>query len=129
MQLPFGGLVSGARYAMFRLLDKLFRPKHPAMKICWGAWPERRPWWKRYRGAASGRPQPPGPKNVPDMRLAPGTHVRLKGKPDRVRRVIKAVWHHYRRQFVYIVETSARRPFEPYWFADQLTPEGRTPNG
>lgn len=114
---------------IIEIFGKLFRPKHPAMKICRWAWPERHPWWKRHHGAASGRPRPSEPKDVPDMRLAPGTRVRLKGKPDRVRRVIMAVWHRHRRQFVYIVETSARRPFEPYWFADQLTTEGCTQNG
>jgi len=46
--------------------------------------------------------------------------VRLIGRPARIRRVLKAEWHRHRQRFVYIVETSAPPPFEPYWFAEQL---------
>ena len=44
----------------------------------------------------------------------------MKGKPDRTRRVLACEWHWIRYEFVYVVETSARKHFKPYWFADQL---------
>src|SRR5262245_25613272 len=77
-------------------------------------------WWRRYPGAGSRLPQRPGPEDRPDAQLRPGAWVRLVGKPDRVRRVLKREWHRHRGRFVYVVETSARPAFEPYWFADQL---------
>lgn len=49
-----------------------------------------------------------------------GDVVRLKLRPERLRRVIKSEWHRHRYEFVYIIETSARVPFEPYWFFAQL---------
>jgi hypothetical protein len=60
--------------------------------------------------------------------------VRLRGKPERRRRVIAVEWHPYRYQYVYVVETSAPPYFQlsPYWFYDQVflvvdsPEEGRT---
>jgi hypothetical protein len=63
---------------------------------------------------------PPRPDDRPDPHVQPGALVRLKCKPERVRRVLKSEWHWHRQKFVYVVETSARPAFEPYWFADQL---------
>ncbi len=56
----------------------------------------------------------------PDPRLVAGTLVRLVGKPAQARRVIKSEWHSHQRVYVYIIETTAPTPFEPYWFAEQL---------
>jgi hypothetical protein len=33
---------------------------------------------------------------------------------------LKSEWHRHRQRFVYVVESSARPTFEPYWFAEQL---------
>jgi hypothetical protein len=82
-------------------------------------------WWKRYRPLSSPPLRGPGADDHPDPNLAQGALVRLKGKPDRIRRVLRAEWHSFRHAYVYIVETSAamrkyaHTPF-PYWFADQL---------
>jgi hypothetical protein len=93
---------------MFRLFGMLFGRRN------------RRAWWRRFPGGGSRLPQPPQPEDRPDPRLQPGTLVRFRGKPDRLRRVLKSEWHGHRQQFVYIVETSARPAFQPYWFAEQL---------
>ena len=84
-------------------------------------------WWKRYPALHSPPLRDPGPDDRPEQHLAPGTRVRLKGRPDRVRRVLRTEWHSFRHVYVYIVETSApeRRSYRshtrfPYWFADQL---------
>ena len=77
-------------------------------------------WWKQYPWRGSRWPRPIGPTDRSDPRLAPGVLVRLKGKPERLRRVLSSEWHWIRYEFVYFVETSARPPFRPYWFADQL---------
>jgi hypothetical protein len=82
--------------------------------------PPARDWWRRFPGSGSRLPAAPGADDRPDPRLRPGTRVRLKGKPERVRRVVRSEWHRHRSRFVYVVETSARPAFEPYWFADQL---------
>ncbi len=68
--------------------------------------------------------QPPWPADEPHSALRPGALVRLAGKPERLRRVLRTTWHWNRTRFVYMVETSAPARFEPYWFADQLIPEG-----
>jgi hypothetical protein len=77
-------------------------------------------WWKQYPRRGSRLPRPCGATDRPDPRLVPGTFVRLKGKPDRRRRVLGSEWHWSWYEFVYFVETSARAPFRPYWFARQL---------
>ena len=77
-------------------------------------------WWKQYPWRGSRVPRPLGPTDSPDPKLAPGTFVRLKGKPQHLRRVLGSEWHRIRYEFVYFVETSARSPFRPYWFANQL---------
>jgi hypothetical protein len=46
--------------------------------------------------------------------------VRLRGKPEKIRRVLKSEWHRHRYEFVYVVETSAPQSFDPYWFIEQL---------
>ena len=77
-------------------------------------------WWRRIPETEARQPRQPGPDDRPDPRLTPGTPVRVRSAPGRVRRVIRNEWHYYRQQFVYIVETSAPTPFEPYWFEEQL---------
>lgn len=109
---------------MFKRIADFFRPKHPV--VTYGGLPNigrqsnRHVWWRSYPNVESRQPRQPTPDDVPDQRLDPGASIRLKGKPDRVRRVLKVEWHSHRYQYVYIVETSAPAPFEPYWFADQL---------
>jgi hypothetical protein len=44
----------------------------------------------------------------------------LRGKPAAVRRVLSVDWHATRREWAFVVETSAPGGFEPYWFAGQL---------
>ncbi len=74
-------------------------------------------WWKRYpkREKREIMYQPEGAR--PELRE--GAVIRLKGKPELLRKVLRADWHFFRYQFVYIVETSAVNK-EPYWFLDQL---------
>jgi hypothetical protein len=84
-------------------------------------------WWKRYTNKKSRLPYPQPAEARPLLQV--GTVVRLKGKPDRPRRVLEAQWHWIRREFVYVVETSARTTpyvFKPYWFSDQLQVEQPT---
>src|SRR5207249_37553 len=76
-------------------------------------------WWKLYPVRGSRLPHPPGVNDRPDPRFAVGVAVRLRGKPARVRRVLAVEWHWIRREYAYVVETSAAR-FRPYWFAAQL---------
>ena len=79
------------------------------------------PWWRNYDTAPSGKIKYPSPTDTPDPKLAPGVSVELVDRPGIQRKVIKAEWHRHRHRFVYIIETSAIN-FEPYWFAEQLTP-------
>ncbi len=83
-------------------------------------------WWRHY--PRSGCPHQemqlhPEPHQKPVF--TPGDTVRLKGKPDRARRVVSVEWHCYCHEFVYIVETSTHGQFAsvPYWFASQLVAE------
>jgi hypothetical protein len=89
------------------------------------AFPQPTPaWWQRHpRLRSRRRPRPPTAQESPQ--LTEGTLVRLRGKPDRQRRVLQSTWHWHRHEYVYIVETSARPPFKPYWFFDQLSVEAR----
>jgi hypothetical protein len=75
-------------------------------------------WWKRYPEVESRYTQEPGRKDVLDPRLSVGTRVRLCGKPNKARAILKVEWHRYRYRYVYVVEASGGSV--PYWFADQL---------
>ncbi len=76
------------------------------------------PWWQVF--PTQSRPFKVAALNeLPDPALAPGATIRLRGKPEAIRKVLRSEWHGHRHQFVYIVETSACN-FEPYWFARQL---------
>jgi hypothetical protein len=77
-------------------------------------------WWQMYP-RESRWPREAGPGDAPDPRLAPGTKVRLRGRPERVRKVLSSEWHRHRHRFVYIVETSGS--FAAYWFPEQLVLE------
>lgn len=77
-------------------------------------------WWMQFPRIESRRAREPAPGQRP--RLEPGAVVRLRGKPDKRRCVLKTEWHRHRYEFVYIVETSATG-FRPYWFYEQLFPE------
>lgn len=77
------------------------------------------PWWKHFPRTENRKCHPrPGPADRQE--LQPGDVVRLKLKSELPRRVIRSEWHCHRYEFVYIIETSAQPPFEPYWFFDQL---------
>jgi len=55
--------------------------------------------------------------------IVPGSKVRLKDKPARVRTVLAVEWHWYRHCYCFHVETSKTDAgmWEPsYWFAEQL---------
>jgi hypothetical protein len=65
-------------------------------------------------------PHAPGAAERADSRFPVGTTVRLRGKPDQLRKVIQIEWHSIRREYSYVIETSARGRFRPYWFAAQL---------
>ena len=109
---------------MFKQIAEFFRPKHPTKTFLGlpkkGPQPNRHVWWRQYLEVESRQPRQPSPNDMPAPRLTPGASIRLKGKPDRIRAVLKVEWHRHRYQYVYVVETSARTLFEPYWFADQL---------
>lgn len=75
-------------------------------------------WWMQFPRPESRTPREPRPEDRP--LLAQGDLVRLRGKPDRARRVLRAEWHWHRHAFVYIVETNAPSHFEPYWFFEQM---------
>lgn len=79
------------------------------------------PWWKHFPHTESRSPR--DPTTVDQPALQAGDVVRLKLKPDIARRVIKVQWHAHRYEYVYVIETSARSPFEPYWFLGQLKKE------
>jgi hypothetical protein len=52
-----------------------------------------------------------------------GDVVRLNGKSERLRKILKIEWHMHRYKWVYIVETSATDEgwyFVPYWFEDKI---------
>jgi hypothetical protein len=88
-----------------------------------------RGWWKYYpKPSKSKLVSEPFPHMRPAFQI--GDFVRLKGKPEKVRKVLYIDWHGYRYEFVYIVETSAPAIFSfgltsPYWFAPQLILEQR----
>ncbi|MBM3982700.1 MAG: hypothetical protein FJ304_21000 [Planctomycetes bacterium] len=78
-------------------------------------------WWKLYPVRGNGWvPHVRSPADHPDPRFTVGAPVRLRGKPALVRQVLAVEWHGIRREFSYIVETTAAPPFQPYWFAAQL---------
>ncbi len=79
-------------------------------------------WWKRYPKTENRYPREPGPNDIPAPHLSVGTLVRLRGKPDKARAILKVEWHRYRYRYVYVVEASGGEL--PYWFADQLMLEG-----
>lgn len=81
-------------------------------------------WWMQFPKIESRKPREPAPGEHP--RLSSGAIVRLRDKPDRLRRVVRTEWHRHRYEFVYVVETSAPRQFEPYWFYEQLASETET---
>ena len=69
-------------------------------------------------------PRAPEPSEKPILSV--GTLVRLRGKPQRLRRIIEVQWHSIRWVYVYVVETSTsdrKRRFTPYWFLPQLAVE------
>jgi hypothetical protein len=80
-------------------------------------------WWRHFPKIESRPCVAPSPGDCPDPRFPVGAAVRLVGRPERVRRVLRAEWHWHRQQFVFVVETSAPLPFAPYWFAGQLVGE------
>ncbi len=85
-------------------------------------------WWKCYPVRGNGwNPYPTGSDDRPDSRFRVGVEVRLLGKPAQVRKVLKVEWHSIRREYSYIVETSAGSRFRPYWFAAQLAPAQNMP--
>ena len=83
-------------------------------------------WWRQFPKTECRPCAAQKSTDRPDPRLARGTVVRLVARPERIRRVVRAEWHRHRQQFVYVIETSARPPFEPYWFAGQLQVEQAT---
>lgn len=82
-------------------------------------------WWMLYPVRGDGwPPHKPGPEDRPDPRFPVGATARLRGRPGAVRRVLAVEWHSIRREFAYVVETSATGSFRPYWFAAQLLVAG-----
>ena len=82
------------------------------------------PWWRHYPGSAGQVPLKPAESNKPA--LAVGTCVRLRGRPERLRRITGTEWHWHRREYVYVIETTAsdlKKRFDPYWFLPQLIVE------
>src|SRR5262249_3144494 len=78
-----------------------------------------RGWWVRYPKPGLSRMVPDPPSGtVPEF--AKGKVVRLRGKPEKERRVLAVEWHRHRYEFVYVVETSAPSGFYPYWFGERL---------
>jgi hypothetical protein len=75
-------------------------------------------WWKQYPKTESRKCRQPPPGGAPQSLLAVGTLVRLRGKPERARRIVSCEWHWYRYEYVYVVETASG--FAAYWFAPQL---------
>jgi hypothetical protein len=74
-------------------------------------------WWMQYPKREKLQPKDHPTDEEPQLRI--GDKVRIKLKPQLSRNVIDALWHRYRRQYVYVIETSSKG-FEPYWFLDQL---------
>jgi hypothetical protein len=75
--------------------------------------------WKWLKVKLIGRspiPMPPGA--VPDLKV--GDIVRLRKKPERLRRVLSSEWHRRRGEFVYVVEISTSKPFVPFWTLNEL---------
>jgi hypothetical protein len=52
-------------------------------------------WWKRYPKTENRYPREPGPNDIPAPHLSVGTLVRLRGKPDKARAILKVEWHRY----------------------------------
>ncbi len=77
-------------------------------------------WWQQFPVVELRPCLPPLPGDCPDPRFPPGAAVRLIGYPEPLRRVLRAEWDWHRQRYVFVVETSAPPPFEPYWFARQL---------
>lgn len=65
------------------------------------------------------RAKPGGFNAIPDPRFAIGDPVRLKKKPERVRQILLIAHHWWRKETIYIVETSDTSGCV-YWFAEQL---------
>src|SRR5262245_35016315 len=99
------------------MLGWLFRPA-----------PTSSAWWKLYPVRGCRLPHPPGDDDRPDPRFSIGAAVRLKDKSALTRRVLEIEWHWIRREYCYIIETSALR-FKPYWFAAQLESAAASAHG
>jgi hypothetical protein len=74
-------------------------------------------WWMQYPKREKLQPKDHPTHEKP--RLVIGDKVRIRLKPDLQRKVIDYLWHRYRWQYVYVIETHSKG-FEPYWFLDQL---------
>jgi hypothetical protein len=76
-------------------------------------------WWMS-RDPATGpdAPRRPTADDIPEY--AVGARVRIKSRPEHVRKVVRVEWHAMRHCYVYIVETSSNRWTPAYWFSDQI---------
>jgi hypothetical protein len=76
-------------------------------------------WWVQYqKPSCSKMVVSPLPGVTPAFQE--GQLIRLRGKPEKPRRVLAVEWHRHRYEFVYVVETSAPIWLRPYWFGPQL---------
>jgi len=82
---------------------------------------QSRPWWMLFPREERMASEPDPAIERPS--IVPGSKVRLKDKPERVRTVLAVEWHSYRHCYCFRVETSKTDAgmWEPsYWFAEQL---------
>lgn len=74
-------------------------------------------WWMQYPKREKLQPKDFPTNEKPVLKI--GDVVQIKMKPEQQRKVIDFLWHRYRYQYVYVIETSLKG-FEPYWFFEQL---------
>ncbi|RYG72644.1 hypothetical protein EON80_03975 [bacterium] len=91
-------------------------------------------WWRLYQtGSRTTGRWEPDPDKSPIFHV--GDVVRLRGKPNKPRRVLSVRWHAFRYDYSYLIETSysarfgALRDDLPYWFAPQLVLESEWNGG
>jgi hypothetical protein len=65
--------------------------------------------------------EPDGSEPVPEFEV--GMEVRLRGKPEKIRKILEVSWHFHRYRYCYKVETSTSDrgcTCPAYWFIEQF---------
>lgn len=80
------------------------------------------PWWVAFDPKTSTK-RFSSREHAPESQFVVGDLVKIKAKPERVRKVLEIIWHFERSDYCYLIETSTTdesRNCAAYWFFEQL---------